>query len=469
MTLIDTQKLAKFKEEMYSTLLYPHHVVSSNKKLIEFKDDKDGNPIKPMTGFLAAREDRLYLLQSDVKKNLPIRINEPLLSTRVTKTGDVSYIVPKNTTQNDYFVSFRIHPDRMLSYKELLDTSDQRHSCSDAFTKLYGNILYASIISRINVCVAGNVGSGKSSYYDALDKIYDCGPRIEKPSSAPALAPGVSTNGVLFIDELSGLKTKEKKAGVETVINSLASGSDRISYGTAGSKAYRTQNPPPTTHLSCVVVYNLFGSRDDCMLDIKDSPYKPSYYKKQDYFDWMWSNQASVVDRFLRVKLPDGKIDVSQYLNAHDLTDEEKTTLKKMAKTVAYYKECARHGYIKSVEGYPPELSVDDVNFLSGYILGEMGIDKESRYLPTLLEILKLGLIYCEKDREEFKSEFGKIYKQWIDDYYNMINLKKIDDEWSRDNGLVIDNTESHMVSKDNPPSFKVEEINMNDTLEDIL
>jgi hypothetical protein len=461
MVLFDTRKLADFKVEMYSKLLYKHHVVSSNKKLIEFKDDRDGNVVQPMTGYLALRGDKLYLLQGSVKDDLPIKIHEEELPTHVTKNGDVVHIVPYNTPHTEYYTSFRIKPDRMMSYYELLSMSDQKHSTGDEFTYLYGNLLYTSMCSRINVCVSGNVSSGKSSFADCLDSIYDCIPRIEKPSSAPALARGVSTNGVLFIDELSGLKTKEQKQGVETVINSLASGSNSISYGTAGSKAYRTQNPPPVNNLSCVIVYNLFGSKEDCQLDIKDSPFKPSYFRRVDFFDWMWPNQASLVDRFLRMRMPNGKLDVAQFLNGGTLSDEDIITLKKMAKTLAYYREVAQKGFTQSVEGYEPELTQDDIDYILAYIKNDMGISDDSRYLSSLLELLKFAMVASNRNRDKFRW-YADGYKRWIEDYQKMIGLSPISD-WEKDNKLTTDTTVSTPKKLDKPAMPK--EVNMNEEL----
>lgn len=426
MVLFDTHKLADFKERMYSTLLYKHYVVSSNKKLIEFKDDEDGTPISPLSGFLALKGDKLYLLQGNIKDDLPIKIHDDLLTTRVTKNGDVVYIIPYNTPEVEYYTSFRIVPARMMSYEELLKCSDQIHSLGDEFTLLYGNILYTAMCSRINLCLAGNVSSGKSSFPDCLHNIYDCIPRIEKPSTAPALAPGVSTTGVLLVDELSGLKTKESKVGVETVLNSLASGSNTISFGTAGSKAYRTKNPPPTNYLSSVIIYNKFGARDDAERDIDKFPFKASYWKRQEYFDWMWSNQASLVDRYLRMLMPDGKLDTEQFLNNGRLTEEEITLLKRMAKTKAYFQEVARTGFTESVCGLPPELTDDDVQFIMDYIKNELKVGSSSRYLSTLLELLKFSLVASNKDRDKFRW-YADNYKKWIENYQKMINLENAD------------------------------------------
>ena len=434
MVLFDTHKLAAFNEEMYSQLIYKHHVLSKNKKLIDFKDDEEGGVVSSLTGYEALKGETRYLLQGCIKDDLPIKINDDLLPVQVTKTGDVSHIVPYNTDEDDFYVSFKIKPEKMMSYNELLSKADQKHSTGDEFTLLYGNLLYAALCSRINVCVSGNVSSGKSSYIDCMNNIYDGMPRIEKPSSAPALAKGVTTEGVLAVDELSGLKTKEQKAGVETVLNSQASGSNTISYGTAGSKAYRTMNPPPTNHLSVLIVYNTFGTAEACRKNIRQFPFKPSYYKQEDFFDWMWSNQASLVDRFVRFKMPDGKLDVSQFLNNAPLNGDEKTTLKRMAKTVAYYKLVARKNFVEGVCGQPPELSKDDVDYILDYIKVGMGVGDDSRYLSSLLEILKFAMVASGKDRTRFKW-YADGYARWMDDYQDMINLVPPKNSDSFENG----------------------------------
>jgi len=458
MTLFDTQKTARFKEDKYASLLYKHHVVSNNKKLIDFKDDENGNPVQSLTGYLALKGDTLYLLQGNIKDDLPIKINNDVLTTRVSKNGDVVHIVSYNTPQTEYYSSFRINPEKLMGWSELLNQSDQIHSAGEQFNLLYGNVLYTAMCSRINICLSGNVSSGKSSFADCLDNIYDCIPRIEKPSSAPSLARGVSTEGVLFIDELSGLKTKEQKQGVETVINSLASGSNAISYGTAGSKAYRTQNPPPVTNLSCVIVYNLFGSKEDCSLNIKDSPFKPSYFRQQDFFDWMWPNQASLVDRFLRMRMPNGKLNVKQFLDNGTLTEEEEHNLKRMVKTVAYYREVAKAKFTKGVCGQPPELSQTEVDYIMKYITTELGVDDNSRYLSSLLEILKFAFVASKTSDKSFEW-YADNYKKWIDDYQKMIRLDT-DESWLRDNKIVTDTTTSTPKKVEKPSMPK--EVNVN-------
>ena len=459
MVLFDTHKLVDFKQDMYATLVYKHHVTTSNKKLEEFKDDKDGNPVAPLTGFRALKGDELFLLQGNIKDDLPIKIMNPdELPTRVNKSGDVVTIVPYNTEDTDYYVSFRIVPAKMVPYDELLAMSDQKHSTGNEFTLLYGNILYTAMCSRINVGIAGNVGSGKSSFIDCLNNIYDCMPRIEKPSTGPALAPGVSTDGVLAIDELSGLKTKEGKVGVETVINSLASGSNTISFGTAGSRAYRTQNPPPVNNLSCVIVYNLFGTQEACQKDLNKFPYKPSYFRRNDYFDWMWVNGASVVDRFLRMKMPDGKLDTAQFLNNGKLTDEETTQLKMMAKSVAYYREVAKKGFVVGVANQPPELDKDDVSYILKYIKEEMGISNTSRYLSSLLEILKFAMVASKKDKTRF-AWYADNYKKWMEDYDDMINLRIPDDKDSFAAGVF--KTQKVEKKEDKEDDYKISEVKM--------
>jgi len=463
MVLMDVGKTGKFKEEMYSTLLYPHHVISKNKKLIDFKDDRRTGEIVPsMEGYYAHRGDTLFVLQEDIKDDLPIKMVSENLPVHVAKPSDVVNVVPHNTEGTEYYRSFRIIPDRMLSYSEMLDCNDQLHSTGKQFSHLYGNLLYTAMLSRINVAVSGNVGSGKSSFAKVLNNIYDCVPVIQKPSTAPALAPGVSTEGVLFIDELSGLKDANSIKGVETVINSLAEGGDRISFGTAGSKAYGTQNPPPTTYLSCVIVYNLFGTKEDCSLDVKDSPFKPSYYKKKDFFDWMWDNQASVVDRFLRLKMPDGKLDVSQFIDNPPLTSEDKTLLKKLAKSAAYYRDVAKVGFITGVHGYPPELSSLDVEHIKSYIFNDMGISKESRYLNTLLEMLKFSMVASERDYTKFKW-YADSYKKWMTDYEDMTRLSNPNSTWDKDNNISSDATPS--VPKI-PKKVTFEEVGMNNSLD---
>lgn len=409
---MNINRLYKFRSLFFNKLIREHHVKTGHLKEFEFKQDEYSDFQAPIRGFLALKDEELYLLEEGVKEQLPILLHPDKLRTSVTKDGSVVTIV-KNS--GSCFDTFRITPEKKYSYGELLGKFDQKHTQQEMYTYLLGNIYHAALIGRINVCVAGNVSSGKSFYGDCMHQIYDLIPKIEKPKTAAKLAPGVSTEGVLRIDELSGLKTAEGKSGVETVLGSLADYGDVISFGTAGSRQYGTMNPPPTSNLSCLIFYNLFGTKEQCEMSSKDWAYKPSYYKSSDYFDWMFENSEMLNDRMLRMKLFDGKIDVSQFSGDDVLEDEHIQTFINMAKTVEYFREQRRKGYVD-------ELTAEDMDTITNTTYRLM--DRESRHAKVFRELLIFTYLMADKDVITFEY-YADLYRKMIDDYDKMVKLAR--------------------------------------------
>jgi hypothetical protein len=365
---------------------------------------------------MALKNDVLYILEDNIKDKLPIAVGDNLPEL-VTIQGDVVKVVRNKEGQ---YSTFRITPAKVMTYRQLLECFDQKHQNQEDYTYLYSNILHAALLGRINVCVATHVSFGKSFFGDCMNYIYDLMPNVDAPKTAPAIAPGISTYGVLRIDELSGLSKKEDRVAVENVIGGLADFSDTVSFGTAGSKLYKTMNPPPTYWLSCVITYNKFGTKED--VESK----KASYFRKEDYFDWMFPNSTKLVDRFVRFLFPDGKVMVNQFNSDVTYTPELRAKFIAMAKTAEYYRQARINGFTNPlvVDGvtYEPEMTEEEVGLIDKMVYTNVG--KESRHSRSLRDLFLFTFLMADKDWVLFANYCEK-YVDYMKAYNNMINTEE--------------------------------------------
>jgi hypothetical protein len=410
--------LTTFKKESYRTLIYPQHLITPNLKLIEFKPEineltGEKVPYTPLKGFLAMKDDTMYLLEEGVKEQLPIRVSENL-GEMITKDGNVVDIV---SNDGDCYKTFAIRPQPIYSWKEMVEFLNLKHTEPEAYM-LMNNIFLAARAGRLNCCISTPPSFGKSIGGDCADAIYDLMPKIDAPRTAPAIAPGISTDGVLRIDELSGLTDKAARAAIDGVLGGLADWSEDVSFGTAGSKAYHTMNPPPTTWLSAVITYNKFGTKEEVMAQ------KASYSKRNDFFDWMFPNSTKINDRFVRFLLPEGRVNIAQFNEVEELSDELRVKLRNMAKSMMYYTAVRRSNFINPVtigdKTYPAELSRDDLAMIDKYVYTVLSED--SRHSKTMREILIFTFLLAEKDYVKFVHYANK-YVEYMKAYERMVTL----------------------------------------------
>ena len=371
-TIFNYKTLAMFRHKMYSTLLYKDDLCKETAKLVEFKDD-DPNPKKC---FFLRRDNTLFILPYEALVNLPIR--PTTTEELVTKQNDIVQYIKSAK-------SFKITAERMYSFKDLVDLDYLQHTNPDEWT-LWKIVCWCARIARINIRVSSNPGWGKNAYPQIIHELYDKMYAIV-PDSVAGVSKGISADGCIVLDELGKLKS-EVKPVVAKFLYQLGGMNNEFKPGTAGSIGYGTKYIYNTSRLSLICLYNRLQDYDD----------------RKDFFDFMFSNSNAINDRMLPLKLSDGRLDISQFNNAPEFTDEVEQIYRNIMKTAEYY----RVSWETLVKDVGIEKWLENYSYI------------RDRHKISFLTIAYFIYLYTGDDQEEFKKYMDLLGK-WYKDYIYMV------------------------------------------------
>jgi len=387
--------LSKFGSVMYETLLYKHHLTHETAKLVEFKTEE----YKPMQGYIFTKDNKKYIidmLDDKDKDNLnkfPIRVTETEI--RDMKNGDVVHKI-------NQYRSFKITPEQHYSFQDMITMDNNVHSLPDEYT-LYKIIAWAARFGRIAVRISACPGWGKTSYYATINHLYDKTYVITRPRTVAGIAKGITQDGVMVLDEMGHLP-KEIRDEVSSMLYQLGQFFTSLTLGSAGSVAHKTKPLYNVDSLSCVVLYNRIE-------DYKD---------KDDFFDFMFSNAAALNDRFLPLRLPDGKLDGSQFKDDQikDLSEETKTMFINFIKSAEYYKQ----NWFKIVDDKHVSSSLEKYK------------DVKDRHMKSINCIASFIYLFSyDEQRETLNTGIYDYYLdmlyQWYKDYNDVVEDKRDSDD----------------------------------------
>lgn len=384
MTKFDYRILSEFTREMYSTLLYEDDLIKKNAKLIEFKgmDKDDVAPYEPIRAYLLHKNNTLYVLDKKHYGKLPIRVGQ-VEELNITSNDVVSYIRS--------FKSFRINPEKTMPFKALVDIDGLKHTSPLDWT-LWKIVCWAARLDKVALRVSGQSTWGKTGYPKILNYVLDKMYVLPRPKSIPGICMGITSDGCLVLDEMGKLQS-EIRNEVSSVLFQYGDNSPDLKLGTAGSSAYHTKPIYDISHCSIICMYNRLHDYDS-----EDS-----------FFDYMFSNSQAINNRLLPLRLPDGELDVQQFVNGDDmLTDTTRRMYIAMMKGAEWYR----------------------LNSDSEFVEAHMDLAREDntirgRQRKWMMVLAKWISIYSEGETAVFDRLFKRLI-QWHKDYLEMVNIGKL-------------------------------------------
>jgi len=210
----------------------------------------------------------------------------------------------------------------------------------------------------------------------------------------PGICLGISEDGVLVIDEVSGNLEAQNRRAISNILFQLGDLAPNIKLGTAGSMAHGTKALYDTPNLSGIVLFNPIHYYSD----------------KEKFFDYMFSNSPAINNRFLPLRLPDGKLDISQFSDSKHLSldSENRQVFINFMKSAAY----VQSNWKKEVEFDYVKKSLAKYDDISG------------RHKESFTEICNFIYLYA-KDSEhpvEVYEKFEEELYAWYKAYDAMLN-----------------------------------------------
>lgn len=253
---------------MFSTLIQPHHIVSSNLKEIEFEEGI-------ARGYFARKDKNKYWITEDTFDLLPIRIKD---------TQELKYKEDIVLNPHGSIITFRIKPEQTMKVRDMVDGfCPFTHTHPDQLM-LLKFIAISSYIGKTFICVASEPNFLKSSIFKVIHSITDKCP-VFKPRSIPGVLNKISGTGNMVFDEAHECK-KDIRDIMEEFALDIGGGS--TVYINGAMKSANTKNKYDCALQSITFLYNNL----DC-------------YREPDkkYFEVIFSNNKAMDDRFLKLKL----------------------------------------------------------------------------------------------------------------------------------------------------------------------
>lgn len=386
-------------KKLFDELVYPIHLEDTTSELIEFWEDQH----PAFEGYRVKKGGIRYVLPSRVKQPgtgfvdvaslMPIKIKGDC--ERVFIKGARKYAV--HVVEPQHIIPFRIVPDKQMDFASLIDAVDFKHSVPLEYT-LWKIIALTARCSRIHVCLSTNPAWGKSSIVSVFHDVFDRMMPLDAPKTQAALAKGISSDGVMVLDECAKLGADAANF-ISPVLFQVAGHNPRLNYSTAGSAEYKTKGTFDIGELSSIILYNRFGKE---------------YTEQKHFFDWMFPNKEALNSRYLRLKPSDGELDTAQFRGVDTtLRDEDTQLFVSMAKSMCYYQEQWR-------SELKDELSDEDRAFLVECVTNQPHISG-SRHKASLQAIAEGIMLYVRKDMSAF-SQYFSIVLQWYKNYHHMVH-----------------------------------------------
>lgn len=403
-----------FNKHMFETLLYKKDLVNQSPKLFKYSDNITVNPELPeeqTKGYLLFKDNKKYLLPQEDDSNqdnlskLPIRVKKTM--ELVTKQNEVVQYL-------DDYTSFRVIPDHLLNYVELLkcDGIESKDTCTWTLLKIIRNVAYCR---RINIVISGIGGCGKTSAFEPLGKLTDKGTVIKQPKSVAGLSYGLRNDGFIVVDEIGALSSESRFMMANYFFQQGEFNTD-FTTGKGKSSVHDMDYKYDISDQSCVVICNLF--EDYLMTDPEKGEVDVS--KKDKFFHFMFDNSQAINLRFLpmRVTEPDCPLDRKQRRQLDKYIPVQQFTTNNIRLTDDIKKKYI--DIIKSFEWYVHnwETEVD-------YEFVEVEAKKNSkiteRHYPSYKEILAGIYLFAKNTDWEMFDYYRNLLDQWIDWYYQSL------------------------------------------------
>jgi len=302
--------LNQWKDEMYSTLVYPHHCATKGTLIRRefYTEDGYAQTSKKEVersfecDYYVLRNSEIgdkYCLTEEMIRNLPIKVikTEKLFDR---KSDEVVWYPLEYKT-------FKIVPERLLSLKDVVQPFIHKHANQKEYEQ-HVVTAFASYIFRFNYWISSVRAYGKSSIFKTIGLVFDNCEVREGVETVPAFYKFIPSDGTMVLDEL---KKKDTTAAEEIwyVLNQAGDkGNNILRMKTGGSPKHGTHVPKNITNCSFVCLFNRLED----------------YTTKAKFAEFMFDNNASLGRRYLKFKLSDTKLDLEQFSNPETLTTEHK-------------------------------------------------------------------------------------------------------------------------------------------------
>lgn len=306
--------LAEHNRVLFETLLYTHNVTSENLKQIEFEDVTD-----LQQGYFARKDKTKYWIPREHYDFLPFRIKN---TTELHYKDDV-------IVQPTKISKFKIEPSNTTTVREIVDSFCPFTHTQPIDWTLMKIMTISSFIGKVCACIATPSHFGKTSTFDVLHGITDKSP-VFKPRSTPGVLNKINMDGVVVFDEVHDCKREVKDIMEEFA---LAVGGNKSVYINGAMRASKTKSKYDVSMQSIVFLYNTTNQ------------YKTP---EKDYFDFIFSNNKAIDDRFLKFKL-DGELTevFDRDFDIPKVAEDNKGYYIQLAKEFAFLKEQKRHNSYK--------------------------------------------------------------------------------------------------------------------------
>jgi hypothetical protein len=431
---IHTKSLNAWKDEMYSTLVYPHHCATkgtlvrrefyteagymmSGKKECERSFECD---------YYVIRNSDIgdkYCLTEEMIRNLPIKItsSEKLFDR---KSDEVVYFP---TT----YKTFKIVPERKMHLRELIAPFIHKHASPKEYEQ-HIVTAFATYIFRINIWKSGFRGFGKSSIYKTMGLVFDNCEVREGVETVPAFYKYIPSEGTMVLDELKK-KDNESAEEIWYVLNQAGDKSNEtLRMKTGGSPRHGTHVPKNIKNCSFVCLFN--------RLQDYTSPSK--------FAEFMFNNNISLERRYLKFKLSDTQLDLAQFSSVSELTEEHRKTIIDMNKTLRWYMPHYDRETFSVRCGLKEEC---DLNFVEKS-LKQLGEAYDLEHHDSLLHLCMVYYVYCKQDYVRYMEMMEQL-ATWILDYKVMVG--------SRSSGSVDMGETMSMVDTNRGEQPKVTKVSM--------
>jgi len=378
-----------FKTKIHNNLLHDYHVYNGlrqfttadeefyevffAKKYTEWVDNK-GNERK---------ETVTYAIDPKVKQYMPIKVDNNK-TIKGYEAKNIVYMV----NPSGGFTSFRIKPEKKMSYRRLINYPNFKHT-NQLHDTLFKIVALTTITHRIFVGVASNSHFGKDSYVTTLNDLTSESPIAEMGSTA-AMLRDLNPRGCLWFNETNSL-TQEMKRVCENLIMKAAAGQTTFKNEKKASAAHKTKDVYDIEDMSIGFLYNNASQYRDLTA----------------FFDNIWKNKDAVSDRLLRLKF-DGRINerfTKNYDHEQALLEAE-PLFRDVLKSIHYYKKYKGEDHKAYKYPIPKEvLGLSDRQYDSF----EQIVHNIDRYCESQEEFNEffLALYKCKKDYDEMNNDYS--------------------------------------------------------------
>jgi len=315
--------ISKFNEIVYSNLLFKKNLCGQE---VFVKDPKDmyGDPIIVKDYFYPlAKDNKVYLLQSDLLNMLPVEV-EVSEKIAIEKKGYhlIRNANPKGFGEEKTFETF---------------TEFINSFCDFEHENVYDFILWKivcmmSYVTRVNVRISSNPAFGKDSVLKVINGFMGDISIVHNPTMAKI--EWLLSSKVLVTNEVAGIKTADKE-NLQQYYLTCGDFSESYTKRTRAT-AKDSEETYNISNLSNIIMFNDM----DCYND-KD---------KEKYFDNVF--QKAVRERFLPLKFS-GKI-TEKFSIIRNTKEEVETNMEYYKKTIKYIKYLSNN-YEKELHNYKLE------------------------------------------------------------------------------------------------------------------